>query len=62
MKARPEAREDKCRPECTLARCLCRLDVPQESKGGYYGIRARQPRRQGPMWLQMVVDDGAPLV
>ena len=44
MKARPEAMEDNCRPECTLARCLCRLDVPQEPKGGYHGIRVRQPR------------------
>ena len=61
-KARPEAVEDKCRPECTLARCLCRLDGLQEPKGGYHGIRVRQPRRQGPMWLQMGEDDGAPLV
>ena len=29
MRARPEAVEGKCRPECTLARCLCRLDGPQ---------------------------------
>ena len=62
MRARPEAVEDECRPECTLARCLCRLDGPQEPKGGYHGIRVRQPRRQGPMWLQMGEDDGAPLV
>ena len=34
LKARVEAVEDKCRPECTLARCLCRLDGPQEPKGG----------------------------
>ena len=62
MKARLEAVEDECRPECTLARGLCRLDVPQEPKGGYHGIRVRQPRRQGPMWLQMAEDNGAPLV
>ena len=62
LKARPEAVDDKCRPECTLARCLCRLDGPQEPKGGYHGIRVRQPRRQGSMWLQMGEDDGAPLV
>ena len=62
MKARPEAVEDKCRPECPLARCLCRLDVPQKPKGGHHGIRVRQHRRQGPMWLQMGKDCGAPLV
>ena len=62
LKARAEAVEDKCRPKCTLARCLCRLDGPQEPKGGYHGIRVRQPRRQGPMWLQMGEDEGAPLV
>ena len=62
LKARAEAVEENCRPECTLARCLCRLDGPQEPKGGYHGIRVRQPRRQGPMWLQMGEDDGAPLV
>ena len=62
LRARAEAVEDKCRPECTLARCLCRLDEPQEPKGGYHGIRVRQPRRQGPMWLQMGEDEGAPLV
>ena len=62
LKARAEAMQDKCRPECTLARCLCRLDRPQEPKGGYHGIRVRQPRRQGPMWLQMGEDEGAPLV
>ena len=62
LRARAEALEDKCRPECTLARCLCRLDGPQEPKGGYHGIRVRQPRRQGPMWLQMKEDEGAPLV
>ena len=63
LKARPEAVQDKNRrPECTLARCLCRLDGPQEPKGGYHGIRVRQPRKQGPMWLQMAEDDGAPLV
>ena len=45
MRARPEAVEDKCRPECTLARCLCRLDGPQEPKGGYHGIRLRHPRK-----------------
>ena len=45
LKARPEAVEDKCRPECKLARCLCRLDGPQEPKGGYHGIRVRQPSR-----------------
>ena len=61
-KARPEAVEDKCRPECTLARCLCRLDGPQEPNRGYHGMRVRQPRRQGPMWLQMGKDDEAPLV
>ena len=33
MKARPEAVEDRCRPECTLARYLCRLDGPQGPKG-----------------------------
>ena len=62
LRARAEAVEDKCRAECTLARCLCRLDGPQEPKGGYHGIRVRQPRRQGPMWLQMGEEDGAPLV
>ena len=62
LKARAEAVGDKCRPECTLARCLCRLVGPQEPKGGYHGIRLRQPRRQGSMWLQMGEDDGAPLV
>ena len=62
MKARQEAVEDKCRPECTLARCLCRLDEPQEPKGAYHGIRLRQPKRQGPMWLQMKEDEGTPLV
>ena len=35
---------------------------PQEPKGGYHGIRVQQPRRQGPMWLQMAEDEGAPLV
>ena len=62
LRARAEAAEDKCRPECTLARCLCMLDGPQEPKGGYHGIRVQQPRRQGPMWLQMGEDDGPPLV
>ena len=62
LKARAEAVEDKCSPECTLARCLCRLDGPQEPKGGYHGIRVLQPRRQGPMWLQMGEEEGAPLV
>ena len=62
LRARAEAVEDKCRPECTLARCLCRLDGPQEPKGGYYGIRVRQPGRQVPMWLHMGEDDGMPLV
>ena len=62
LKARAEAVEDKCRPECTLARCLCRLDGPQEPKGGYHGIRVRQPRRQEPIWLQMGEEEGAPLV
>ena len=61
-RARAEAVEDKCRPEYTIARCLCRLDGPQEPKGGYHGIRVRQPRGQGPMWLQMGEDDGAPMV
>ena len=62
LRARVEALEDKCRPEYTLARCLCRLDGPQGPKGGCHGIRVRQHRRQGPMWLQMGEDDGAPLV
>ena len=62
LRARAEALEDKCRPECTLARCLCRPDGPQELRGGYHGIRVRQPRRQGIMWLQMGEDDVAPLV
>ena len=62
LKARAEAVEDKCRPECTLARCLCRLDGPQEPKVGYHGIRVRQPRRQGPMRLQIGEEEGAPLV
>ena len=62
LRATAKAVEDKCRPECTLARCLCRLDGPQEPKGGYHGIRVWQPRRQGPMWLQMGEDDGVPLV
>ena len=46
MKAKHEAVDDKCRPECTLARCLCRLDGPQELMDGYHVIRVRQPRRQ----------------
>ena len=62
LKARAEAVEVKCRPECTLARCLCRLDGPQKPKGGYHGIRVLQPRRQGPMWLHMGEEEGAPLV
>ena len=62
LKARAEVVEDRCRPECTQARCLCRLDEPQEPKEGYHGIRVRQPRRQGPMWLQMGKEEGAPLV
>ena len=62
LRARAETVEDKCRPECTLARCLCRPDGPQEPKRGYHGMRVRQPRIQGPMWLQMGEDDGAPLV
>ena len=62
MRGRSKGVEDKCRPECTLARCLCRLDGPQEPKGGYHGIRVRQPSRQWPMWPQMGEDDGAPLV
>ena len=62
MKARQEAMEDRCRPEYTQARCLCRLDGPHELKGGYHGIKVRQPRRQGPMWLQMGEEEGAPLV
>ena len=62
LKARAEAVEDRCRPECTLARCLCRLDGPQEPNGGYHGIRVRQPRRKGAMWLQMGEEEGAPLV
>ena len=33
MKAKQEAVEDMCRPEYTLASCLCRLDRPQELKG-----------------------------
>ena len=45
MKARQEAVENKCKPECKLARCLCTLDGPQEPKGGYHGIRVWQPRR-----------------
>ena len=61
LKARAEAVADKCRPECTLARCLCRLDGPQEPKGGYHLNRVRQPRRQGPMWLQMEEEEGAPV-
>ena len=44
LRARAEALEDKCRPECTLARFLCKLNGPQEPKGGYHGIRVRQPR------------------
>ena len=62
MKARQEAVEDRCRPACTQARCLCRLDGVQELKGGYHGIQVRQPRRQGPMWLQMEGEKEAPLV
>ena len=62
LRARAEALEDKCRPEYTLARCLCRLDGPQKPKVGYHGIRLRQPRRQGPMWLQMGEDEAVPLV
>ena len=41
LKARAEAVEDKCRPEFTLARCLCRLDGPQEPKGGYHGNKSK---------------------
>ena len=62
MKARQEAVEDRCKPECTQARCLCRLDAPQELRGGCYGIKVRQTRRQRPLWLQMGEEDGAPLV
>ena len=62
LKGRLEAVADKCKPECTLARCLCRLDGRREPREGYHGIRVRQPRRQGPMWLQMGENDGAPLV
>ena len=53
MLAPHEAVEDKCRGECTLARCLCRLEGPQDMNGGYHGIKVRQPRRQGPIPLQM---------
>ena len=55
LRAGAEAVEDECRLECSL-------DGAQEPKGGYHGIRVRQPRRPGPMWLQMGEDDGAPLV
>ena len=58
LRARAEAVEDKCRSQCRLARCLCRLDGPQEPKEGYHRIRVRQLSRQGPMWLQMGEDEG----
>ena len=47
MKARQEAVDDRCRPECTQARCLCRLDGPQELRGGYHGIKMQQPGDKG---------------
>ena len=62
MESRQQAMEDECRPECTQARCLCRLDSGQERRGGYHWIRVRQPGRQGPMWLQMREEEGTPLV
>ena len=62
LKTRLEVVEDKCRPECTLVRYLCRLHKQQEPKDRYHRIRVRQPRKQGPMLLQMKEDDGAPLV
>ena len=62
IKAKIEALEDRCRPECTHARYLCILDGPQEVWGCYHGIKVRQPRRQGPRWLQMGEDKGAPLM
>ena len=62
MKARQEAVEDRCRPDCRQARCLCRLDGPQELRGDYHGIKLQQPGRQVPMWLPMGEEKAAPLV
>ena len=62
MKARQEAVGNRCRPECTQARFLCRLDGPQELRGGHHGIKVRQPWTQGPRWLQIREEEGAPLV
>ena len=52
--------EDGCRPECTQAKC--RLDGSQELRGGYHGVKARQPGAQSAMWLQMSEEVGASLV
>ena len=54
--------EDRCRAECTQARCLCRLDGPHELRAGYHGIKVRQPRQQGPIWLPIRKEEGTPLV
>ena len=62
MKAGQEAIGDMCRPECTQARCLCRLDGPHKLRGGYHGIKVQQPRGQGRHLLKMGGEDGAPLV
>ena len=62
MKVRQETVEDRCRPECTLARCLCRLDGPQDLKAGYHGMQVRHSRRQGQIWLQTAEEAEAPLV
>ena len=37
IKARQQAVDDRCRPECKQASCLCGLDGPQELRGGYHG-------------------------
>ena len=38
IKAKMEAVERKCRPECTAVRCLCRLEGPQEREEGIMGF------------------------
>ena len=60
MKTREEAVEDRCPPECTQARCLCRLDGPRELRGGTHMVKRRQP--SVPMWPQISEEEGAPPV
>ena len=51
MKARQDAVEDRCMPESTQARCLCRLDGPQEMRSGYHGIMgATEAAPRTPCW------------